>query len=192
MTENEFIIELEKKLWTSANKLLPSLDAAVYKHVDGHGKLIKYSDQPQKPGDKPVKMSKPAMVYESEKPAKKPATKRSSNEGKKKQKNEESTAVIAYAAVAIMKPDDEEAIRANSGSFPIEVVSQPALDVKSGHRYVIVVDGEKHTQNSASTFSVENMGRGEHSISVEVRDKDGNVMVSSSSKKIYVLRAFRR
>jgi type I restriction enzyme M protein len=33
MTENEFLKELEKKLWTSANKLLPSLDAAVYKHV---------------------------------------------------------------------------------------------------------------------------------------------------------------
>jgi len=33
MTEQQFLQELEKKLWTSANKLLPSLDAAVYKHV---------------------------------------------------------------------------------------------------------------------------------------------------------------
>ena len=33
MTEQIFLQELEKKLWTSANKLLPSLDAAVYKHV---------------------------------------------------------------------------------------------------------------------------------------------------------------
>jgi type I restriction enzyme M protein len=33
MTEKEFLQDLEKKLWTSANKLLPSLDAAVYKHV---------------------------------------------------------------------------------------------------------------------------------------------------------------
>ncbi|AKB36165.1 Type I restriction-modification system, DNA-methyltransferase subunit M [Methanosarcina siciliae C2J] len=32
-TEEEFLKELEKKLWTAANKLLPSLDAAVYKHV---------------------------------------------------------------------------------------------------------------------------------------------------------------
>jgi type I restriction enzyme M protein len=31
--EQEFLKDLEKKLWTSANKLLPSLDAAVYKHV---------------------------------------------------------------------------------------------------------------------------------------------------------------
>ncbi len=33
MPEQKFLQELEKKLWTSANKLLPSLDAAVYKHV---------------------------------------------------------------------------------------------------------------------------------------------------------------
>lgn len=31
--EQQFFSDLEKKLWTSANKLLPSLDAAVYKHV---------------------------------------------------------------------------------------------------------------------------------------------------------------
>lgn len=31
--ENQFLADLEKKLWTSANKLLPSLDASQYKHV---------------------------------------------------------------------------------------------------------------------------------------------------------------
>jgi type I restriction enzyme M protein len=32
-TEQLFLNDLESKLWTAANKLLPSLDAAVYKHV---------------------------------------------------------------------------------------------------------------------------------------------------------------
>lgn len=32
-TETEFLNELDKQLWTAANKLLPMLDAAVYKHV---------------------------------------------------------------------------------------------------------------------------------------------------------------
>lgn len=31
--EQDFLKDLEKKLWTAANKLLPSLDAAVYKHI---------------------------------------------------------------------------------------------------------------------------------------------------------------
>jgi len=32
-TEQQFLNDLEKKLWTSANKLLPALDASQYKHV---------------------------------------------------------------------------------------------------------------------------------------------------------------
>lgn len=32
-TEQQFLNDLDKKLWTSANKLLPSLDASQYKHV---------------------------------------------------------------------------------------------------------------------------------------------------------------
>ncbi len=33
LKEQQFLQDLEAKLWTSANKLLPNLDAAVYKHV---------------------------------------------------------------------------------------------------------------------------------------------------------------
>lgn len=173
---------------------LPLLtQAAVYKHVDDEGRLIKYSDQPQKPGDKPIKMSKPAMEFESKTPAKKAKPNRDANKPKRKEREqEEKKAVVGYSAVAILKPDDEQAIRANGGSFPIEVVSQPALDAKSGHRYVIMVDGEKHAQSGNSKFNLNNMERGTHSISAEIHDKDGNALASSSSKTIYVLRAFRR
>ena len=31
--EQQFLNDLDKRLWTMANKLLPMLDAAVYKHV---------------------------------------------------------------------------------------------------------------------------------------------------------------
>ena len=33
MSDQKFLQDLDAKLWKSANKLLPSLDAAVYKHV---------------------------------------------------------------------------------------------------------------------------------------------------------------
>ena len=42
MTEQKFLQDLEKKLWTSANKLLPALDAAVYKHVVLGMVFVKY------------------------------------------------------------------------------------------------------------------------------------------------------
>lgn len=40
--EQSFFNDLEKKLWTAANKLLPSLDAAVYKHIVLGLLFIKY------------------------------------------------------------------------------------------------------------------------------------------------------
>ena len=42
MTEQKFLQDLEKKLWTSANKLLPALDAAVYKYVVLGMMFVKY------------------------------------------------------------------------------------------------------------------------------------------------------
>jgi type I restriction enzyme M protein len=33
LAEQQFLNDLDKRLWTMANKLLPMLDAAVYKHV---------------------------------------------------------------------------------------------------------------------------------------------------------------
>ena len=42
LTEQQFFDDLEKKLWTAANKLLPSLDAAVYKHIVLGLLFIKY------------------------------------------------------------------------------------------------------------------------------------------------------
>jgi type I restriction enzyme M protein len=41
-TEQQFFNALEAKLWTAANKLLPSLDAAVYKHIVLGLLFIKY------------------------------------------------------------------------------------------------------------------------------------------------------
>ena len=40
--EQDFFNDLDKKLWTAANKLLPSLDAAVYKHIVLGLLFIKY------------------------------------------------------------------------------------------------------------------------------------------------------
>ena len=42
MSEQKFLQDLDKKLWTSANKLLPALDAAVYKHVVLGMVFVKY------------------------------------------------------------------------------------------------------------------------------------------------------
>ncbi|MGD8884916.1 MAG: DUF4124 domain-containing protein [Gammaproteobacteria bacterium] len=160
--------------------------AAVYKHVDENGNVIRYSDQPQNPGDKPINVPPPAMTFDS-KPPKTTTFSTPSSSERKKEKSE--TLDTTYSAVTFVKPDNDEAIRANGGVFPVTVASQPALNTTAGHRYVVVVDGEKHQSSDSATFDLENMDRGTHSIKVQIENQKGNVLASSSSIKIHVLRA---
>jgi len=101
--------------------------AAVYKWVDEEGNLLRYSDVPQKPGDQPMDMPKPALEYDSKTPAAIPEFKPSTTSAPEK-KPEESQPVTAYSAVTIMNIRDDEGVRANGGVFDIKLASQPALD----------------------------------------------------------------
>ncbi|MGD8570129.1 MAG: DUF4124 domain-containing protein [Gammaproteobacteria bacterium] len=162
-----------------------TVQAAVYKHVDEDGN-ISYADHPQHPGDKPINVPPPAMTFDS-KPPKKTFTTPSFGESNNKKKSE--TPETAYSAVTFLKPDNDQAIRANGGVFPVKVASQPALNTKAGDRYVVLVDGEKHQTSESASFNLENMNRGTHSISVQVESSKGKVLASSSSITIHVLRA---
>ena len=64
-TEQQFFNALEAKLWTAANKLLPSLDAAVYKHIVLGLLFIKYVSDAFKERQKELKtqFSDPAHDY---------------------------------------------------------------------------------------------------------------------------------
>lgn len=64
-TEQQFFNALESKLWTAANKLLPSLDAAVYKHIVLGLLFIKYVSDAFKERQKELKtqFTDPAHDY---------------------------------------------------------------------------------------------------------------------------------
>jgi len=113
--------------------------ADIYKHVDSEGRLIKYSDQPQNAGDKPISISKPAVEKHEEQGVTKSSTTPNIPRRKEKPVQTESKPVAAYFAVAIMKPENEEAIRANSGVIDTSLSSmernirslrQPTLHLK--------------------------------------------------------------
>lgn len=161
--------------------------AAVYKHVDEEGNLLRYSDVPQKPGDEPMDMPPPAMEFDSKTPASAPEFKPSTS-SPAAEKREERTPVTAYSAVTIMNIRDDEGIRANGGIFSIKLASQPALDAAAGHRYMVMIDGAAHQKSDSAEFQLENLVRGTHSISVQILDRDGSVLTSSSPITMHVLR----
>lgn len=160
---------------------------AVYKHVDEEGNLLRYSDVPQKPGDQPMEMPKPALEYDSTAPEV-TAPKFTPPPSSTKAQPEERKPVTAYTAVTIMNIQDDEGIRANGGVFSIQLASQPALDAAAGHRYVVMIDGAAYQSSDSAAFQLENLVRGTHSISVQVQDRDGSVLTSSSPITMHVLR----
>ena len=161
---------------------------AVYKYVDEKGNVIKYSDKPQKPGDKPISMPKPALEYQS-KPAPETTPAPASEPTEQNPEQQEQSNITVYSAVAIIKPDDQATIRANGGSFPISVASEPALDTDAGHHYVVMLDGVAHQQTTATNFDLTGIDRGQHAISVEIQDQDGQTLVSSSAVTVFVHKA---
>jgi len=159
--------------------------AAVYKWVDEKGNAIKYSDKPQKPGDKPISMPKPALEFKSQ-PAPVTTPVPSTETTSEEPTQQEQGNATVYSAVQILSPEDQATIRANSGSFPISIASEPELDTQAGHHYVIMVDGTKHQQATNTSFELTNIDRGQHAIAVEIQDQEGQTLVSSNTVTVFV------
>ena len=162
--------------------------AAVYKHVDEEGNVIKYSDVPQKPGDKPINVPPPAMEFESKTSPAVTTFKPSTSSPSKSKESEERKPVTAYVAVTIMNIEDDQGVRANGGIFNIKLASQPALDAEAGHRYAVLINGNVHQKSEIAEFTLENLERGTQHISVQVQDRDGSVLASSTPITMHVLR----
>lgn len=158
-----------------------SVSAEIYKEVDKDGNIV-YTDVPGKGKQKPISV-KPMSTY---KPG--PSTTRSTSSSENATKPAKKT-TTTYSTLQISSPEAGAVIRANSGVVSISLQSQPGLDVKAGHRFVILIDGQQSQESTSASVSISNVDRGSHSVSAEIRDEKGNVMASASPVQFDVLRA---
>ena len=94
-----------------------------------------------------------------------------------------------YRSVAIEWPK-EEAVRANEGRIRIVAATEPSL--QSGHRAVVLLDGQAAQRSEGLTFELTQLDRGRHEVSVHIVDGNGQVLAQSRPKIIHLLRASRR
>jgi len=158
-------------LWTG------NASASIYKHVDKDGNIT-YTDVPTSTTDKAVK-EKPMTTF---KPVTIPSTTNNNEEKSKKQP------AATYDSLNITSPRENDIIRANSGTITVAVRSLPGLNVAEGHHYIILVDGAPQPPSQSNSISVSNLPRGKHNISVQIEDKDDNVLISSDPVQIDILR----
>lgn len=167
-----------------ASLALPMLaQGAVYKWVGPDGKVT-YSDRPQ-PGAQEIKLPKePPPPEVQAAPVSAPA--------EAKPGEEPAVEFKGYSKVAIVKPKNDEAVRANNGNVDVELTLEPAFDSKLGHTFVVSVDGKPFGEpQTQPKFQLLNVDRGTHSLRVEAKDAKGNTVGDTGSIVFHVLRVSR-
>lgn len=141
---------------------LPAV-AQIYKYTDANGNTA-YSNQPPDgakveevnlPPLNSVERTAPASAAPTPAPAPAPA------------QNSPQPAAASYQTLQLTDLPQDEALRANNGSFTVGVTIQPRL--QPGHMLQLLIDGKPYGQPSnVPRFQVLEMDRGEHSLSVQV------------------------
>ena len=91
-----------------------------------------------------------------------------------------------YRSLVIVSPQDDEPVRENAGNLTVVAVASPEL--RRGHRMRVLVDGRLLQEGGQSDFTLENVDRGTHSLSTEIIDQSGIVLIRSESSSFHMLR----
>ncbi len=104
---------------------------------------------------------------------------------------DDESSFTAYERLAIAAPGKETTLPTGAaGDTQVRVAISPEL--RKGHRLRILVDDEvSGSAQHATTFSVTELVRGEHTLRAEVVDAEGRVRQRSAPITLYVQRASR-
>ncbi|MCY1431325.1 hypothetical protein D9M71_472900 [compost metagenome] len=153
--------------------VLPA-SAQIYKYTDANGKTVFTNKPPTGVDAKPVDLP-PAPTVQMQPPVS-ATPKASSNPGE----------TTPYTILALGNLPSAEALRANNGTFSIDVIQQPRL--AGNHQLRLLLDGQPYGPPSReTTFTLENIDRGEHTLAVQVLSGD-RVLQSSSPVSFTVQR----
>jgi len=95
----------------------------------------------------------------------------------------------SYAQFNIVKPSNEQGVRANDGSVTIYLALRPAL--MPGHTIALHIngeDGEKIRTGDTLNFNLSNLSRGRHTVAARVINKQGQALIKTAPVSFYVLR----
>lgn len=153
--------------------------AAIYTWTDSKGE-VHFSDKPRK-GAKQVDLP-PVQTYS-------PATTTQASEASENPPEK----AFVYKSIQFSQPSDGATIRNNTGRIPVSVQITPVL--RSQDRLQILFDGvelapkdqEGNNSQQPTSFVLENVYRGEHSLEAKVIDATGELMIETEQPLIFYL-----
>lgn len=143
---------------------------SAYKSVDEEGNVI-FTDKPIE-GAEEIKLKKAQSI---ETPAIKPFK---YTPAQKKEKKEE------YTKLLITNPVNDSTIHSNDGKVTVTASLEPAL--KPQDQLVLYLDGQQVSTGKAVQFSLSEIERGTHNLSVAVVANDGKILRRSEDIVFYL------
>ena len=149
-----------------------------YRWVDAHGQ-VHYSDRPVE-GAQEVQLEGMIQSYSP------PAIDTTSPGSSERAAAAPETAASAPLAVRIVSPQPDETLWNLGGRLPVAVQVQPAL--QEGERVNVYLDGNRVVDGEPGrvAFEIEEVYRGEHSLSAAVENASGAEIVRSDPIRFYV------
>lgn len=148
--------------------------AQIYKYTDANGKTVFTNQPPTNVDAQPVQLP-PTNTVGPQGPS-----------GAAAQTGTEDTGnqAAGYTILALSNVPNDGALRANNGSFNVDVVVQPALEVD--HQLQLLLDGQPYgAPTKDTTIAMDNIDRGEHTLAVQV--VQGTRVIQSSSPVTFTL-----
>lgn len=141
--------------------------AQIYKYTDANGNTVYTNQPPEGAAAESVELP-PTNTVDMQTPKLPPPA-----------SSDEEKAEAPYSVLRLTGIPDDEAMRANNGSFVVGVNIQPRL--LPGHRLRLILDGQPYGQASnVPSLQLANIDRGEHSLAVAVLAGDRVIQQSAT------------
>lgn len=144
----------------------------IYKSVDAEGNVV-FTDIPPKEGESGEAVSvetpntfQPAEPENREQWIVEPTEEDSEPES------------FNYSSLNITTPANDEAIRENAGN--VNVVIDVTPELRTGHQLRVLMDGKPEQAGTKSVYMLPNVDRGTHTLTAEVIDDTGKVLITSN------------
>ena len=161
--------------------LVTPASAAVYKTVRPDGSVV-YSDQPPRNEAEPHPLPPLQMIpSESLAPAAPPQERSNS-------KNNNPPSAELYRSLAITQPQADGSVHDSSGQVVVQVSLDPPLVTEGGNQFIIYLDGEPVAQGTDTTYTLDNVDRGTHTIEAGVSSGPGRLLIRSPAVTFHLHR----
>lgn len=163
--------------------LLP-VHAEIYRWIDDSGNVV-FSDEPQA-GAERVDLP-PTTTYTpvDEEAATDEILKLSPEDEDEAQQRD-----VPDYQIRIVAPANDESIWVNNGDVTVSMIVEPTLDAERGDQVILRLDGEPVSEpRNSTTFQLNNLSRGTHSLNATVVDSNGVALTSTGTVTFHLHRA---